>query len=374
MASPHNTSAQQATIAPEVWAKDMTRHFRRVLSTKRMNALAHKPSATATSSSQTRSIGRYGGDGLPPSGPPSSAPRKTSALRNIPITPTAPTDRSSLRFRSLLHSLANVPMGWENPGLLDDALRYLPLERIYEEAQEESDTYEAEAATLPKGTKPAWGYQDCVVIALMRWFKRDFFKWINNPECSKCGSPTIATGMAAPTPDEQACSATRVELYSCSHASCNGQERFPRYSDAAMLLKTRRGRVGEWANCFSMLCRAIGSRVRWVWNSEDHVWTEVYSAHRRRWVHVDACEGVWDQPLLYTQGLSLHVLYSSRCTDMIRVEAKTRLLCGILGRWCCRCHATLRAKPASSDVAGQGTGSGHDASLERNPRNEATRC
>lgn len=315
---------------PDSWAADLTREFRRTLSTKRMNALSSRPGSQRRSS--PRVVVEQRSEATPSQQPPVPShappppplpsrdapqppqlpealsslppPPAYSSLKNLPIVPTPPSDSKGFRMRSMLLSLSNTPCKWENPGLLDEALRVVPLERIYNDAQEESDLFEAEAASLGPTTKPAWGYQDCVIRALLKWFKRDFFEWVNNPKCSTCRTPTVACGMAHPLPDESARGASRVELYQCANAQCQSFERFPRYNDAFVLLQTRRGRCGEWANCFSMLCRAIGGRVRWVWNAEDHVWTEVYSAHRKRWVHIDCCEEAWDAPLLYCQGTS----------------------------------------------------------------------
>jgi hypothetical protein len=168
-------------------------------------------------------------------------------------------------------SLARHVRAFESDSLQAEARRLISWAAV--------DAYAAEE-DAGRGKSPGeYVGRAALAKGLMRWFKNDFFQWTNkpscpNPGCGRGGSHQELVGMLPPTPDERDGGwASAVEGYTCK--ACATGHRFPRYNNPAVLLQTRRGRCGEWANCFTLVCRAAGFEARHVTDWTDHVWTEV---------------------------------------------------------------------------------------------------
>lgn len=201
-------------------------------------------------------------------------------------------------FLQLLESLSDKVMQYEDPILQETGKSVIPLEKLKEKTLESLRRIQKQIKTgTCKEIEPS--YDDLFIYELAEWFKNDFFTWVNNAKCPLCGNQdTQAVGQASED-------GVRVEQYRC----CNRIIKFYRYNDVLQLLQTRKGRCGEWANCFTFLCRCLGYRARYIYSTEDHVWTEVYSTLQNRWIHVDPSDNVVDAPLMYEHGWKKVVRY-----------------------------------------------------------------
>lgn len=219
----------------------------------------------------------------------------------LPSSPTAPTDQRQERdFLLRLQSFLQHVLLYEDENLQRQTRNIIPLAELKQKAKESSEkTKQAGDSGVDE--------RDCLILVLLDWFKGSFFQWVDKPLCAYCGSMTFAIGVVQPTPEEAFWGAGNVESYKCQN--CGKKTRFPRYNHPAKLLETRQGRCGEWANCFTLICRAMGFESRHVLDWTDHVWTEIYSEAQQRWLHCDACENSCDKPLIYEAGWGKKLSY-----------------------------------------------------------------
>ncbi|OQR72679.1 peptide-N(4)-(N-acetyl-beta-glucosaminyl)asparagine amidase-like, partial [Tropilaelaps mercedesae] len=120
---------------------------------------------------------------------------------------------------SLLHQLDRlheVPLHYEDEETRVLAESVVPIEKLQARVTTQGAPRELE--------------RDLLLIELVQWFKRDFFRWINKPECDACNGKSeieaiVGEGNTGPTPDETEGLAERIELYKCLR--CSKKLRFP---------------------------------------------------------------------------------------------------------------------------------------------------
>uniref|UniRef100_A0A6Q2ZNF4 Peptide-N(4)-(N-acetyl-beta-glucosaminyl)asparagine amidase n=1 Tax=Esox lucius TaxID=8010 RepID=A0A6Q2ZNF4_ESOLU len=233
--------------------------------------------------------------------PASRPPQVQSVTTSLPAGPAPLHAPSLVHFLSTLLSNFQHVLLYENRELQRKALGVIPHQQLTNAAEQKL----RQAKEIDPDCNLCEG--DLLVLELLRWFKEDFFSWVDCLPCSRCGGRTQSAGSLDPSTEDLRWGAQRVENHHCQ--ACNHPTRFPRYNNPEKLLETRRGRCGEWANCFTLCCRALGLEARYIWDSTDHVWTEVYSASQQRWLHCDSCENACDKPLLYEIGWGKKLAY-----------------------------------------------------------------
>lgn len=198
-------------------------------------------------------------------------------------------------------------MQYEDPVLLDYARQLVPVQLLTTNAIERMRANQRLIRTKESSEGDPC-FRDCFLVELTRWFNEDFFRWVNEIPCKRCDpSDTPSATVAGTRGNEVDVSGVRTETLLCF--KCGETSRFYRYNDVAQLVRTRIGRCGEYANCFTFFCRAFDYAARLVTATFDHVWCEVYSVAQCRWIHVDPSDNVVDAPLMYQHGWKRRVDY-----------------------------------------------------------------
>ncbi|XP_023705838.1 peptide-N(4)-(N-acetyl-beta-glucosaminyl)asparagine amidase isoform X2 [Cryptotermes secundus] len=249
---------------------------------------------------------------------------RRSTYKKIPATSSAPSDvspsssatstsnpivqkkitRPKKTFLERVASHSRAVLRYEEKELQSKALALIPLKDFQIAAENNMRKLQKSIKSGLTSEKEV-DIQELILMELLSWFKNSFFCWVASPQCVSCKGTTKFIGHDYSYAAEG--EVYRTEVYSCK--MCHKKVLFPRYNDPEKLLETRKGRCGEWANCFTLMCRALGWEARYIADETDHVWTEVYSGTRRRWLHCDPCENVCDCPLLYEIGWGKKLSY-----------------------------------------------------------------
>ncbi|CAH0724221.1 unnamed protein product, partial [Brenthis ino] len=190
----------------------------------------------------------------------------------------------------------NDMLKYEDDDLLQLAREQIPLVSLQSRAIERIREQQKKIKT-GESKDPDMTFDLALLMELIGWFKYKYFSWVDKPPCDYCGGPTQFICSSPMQGETESCS---LEIYKCM--KCTKGAHFPRYNDPATLLRTRRGRCGEWANCFTLFCRALGYDTRFVYDDKDHVWCEVFDYDTKTWLHVDPCEATINTPLMYCHG------------------------------------------------------------------------
>ena len=126
---------------------------------------------------------------------------------------------------------------YEDEMAIASAISVIPIERLKLEGHTASMTIagdegaDVESVESAESRMERLSARDAELLALLRWFKEEFFSWVDKPPCEHCGGSemtSIGVEVNALTAEEREGEAGRVELYRCG--ACVKTTRFPRYN------------------------------------------------------------------------------------------------------------------------------------------------
>ncbi|XP_043518804.1 peptide-N(4)-(N-acetyl-beta-glucosaminyl)asparagine amidase [Frieseomelitta varia] len=265
----------------------------------------------------------------------SSLPTKAPTVKDIALynlIPATSTEKEKRFFLSIIEFFQNV-LRFEDASLQEKAKKVIPIVDLeiatmtrLGQLHKHVKLFQTDSQKdVEKQQDEHDDAKDLFLMELLHWFKYKFFTWIDSPKCTACFSECKQQEMMLS--NDPRC--TRIEIHKCTR--CGTRVKFPRYTDPEPLLTLRRGRCGEWANVFTLLCRTLGYDARFIYDHTDHVWTEVWSIHEKRWIHIDPCEDVMDRPLMYEKGWKKKLNYIIACSKDEVQDVTWRYTCDQIG-------------------------------------------
>ncbi|XP_072942568.1 peptide-N(4)-(N-acetyl-beta-glucosaminyl)asparagine amidase [Epargyreus clarus] len=207
-------------------------------------------------------------------------------------------------FLLSIQTMFNEMLKYEDEALQEYGRSHIPLMCLQLRAFERMRAHQKKIKT-GEIKDDDMSYDMALLAELVGWFKHEFFLWVDKPACDQCAGATTFVRKTNGVIDGESCV---IEEYKCT--SCEpGVVTFPRHNEVRALLRTRRGRCGEYANCFALLARSLGYDTRYVFDTADHVWCEVFDYDTNGWIHVDPCEGKMNSPLMYAHGWKKKLSY-----------------------------------------------------------------
>lgn len=208
----------------------------------------------------------------------------------IPIEPARLKTGAQEIHQSIMACWSAIAM-WEDPEQQKKALAHIPYDTLLQDASEAQLEFR-DTAMSSRGLIPP-GPQDCLIYVILRWFRKHVFNLLHLPDCDPNRCPFR---LEEPTAEEKMRGADHVEFYLCHHRYSARRISLYQPIDPLVLMERGWGSVLDWAICFGLLCRAVGSQARLIWNGTWYAWVEAYSASAQRWVSVDLLTGEWDMP------------------------------------------------------------------------------